>query len=336
MKILLTGGLGFIGSHTAYVLNTCGHEVVIVDNLSNSRAKVFGTLQQLCPNPRSLTFYEGNVSDDDFMETVFQQEAPEIVFHFASLKAVNESIEHPIMYYRQNINGLLTVLNVMEKHHCNRIVFSSSSTVYGKNQISPFKEDFQIGTGITNPYGQTKYFQECILQDYVKINHKINVLILRYFNPVGAHPSGLLGEDPKGIPNNLFPFIMRVASRDYQKLHIFGDDYNTRDGTCVRDFIHVMDLAEGHVAALKMDLPGCHAYNLGTGTGCSVMELVNTFEKVNNVQIPYQFENRREGDIEEVYSDVTKAKLELGWETKRTLDDICRDGYRFVLNTLSM
>ena len=331
MKILLTGGLGFIGSHTAYVLNTCNHSVVIVDNLSTSNIKVFGTLQTLCPNPDSLVFYEGNVMDEVFMENVFQKEAPEAVIHFASLKAVNESIVQPLMYYRQNINGLITLLTIMEKYQCNRIVFSSSATVYGK-QTSPIKEDFQVGVGITNPYGQTKYFQECILQDCAKINPKLNVLILRYFNPAGAHPSGLIGEDPKGIPNNLFPFVMRVASREYSKLQIFGNDYNTPDGTCIRDFIHVMDLAEGHVAALKQEVPGCHVYNLGTGRGCSVMELVNTFEKVNNMQIPHQFQKRRDGDIEEVYSDASKAKLELGWETKRTIEDICRDGCRFAMN----
>lgn len=330
MKILLTGGLGFIGSHTAYVLNTCNHNVVIVDNLSTSNIKVFNTLQTLCPNPDSLVFYEGNVMDEAFMENVFQKERPEAVIHFASLKAVNESIAQPLMYYRQNINGLITLLTIMEKYQCNRIVFSSSATVYGK-QMSPIKEDFQVGVGITNPYGQTKYFQECILQDCAKINPKLNVLILRYFNPAGAHPSGLIGEDPKGIPNNLFPFVMRVASREYPRLQIFGNDYNTPDGTCIRDFIHVMDLAEGHVAALKQELPGSHIYNLGTGRGCSVMELVNTFEKVNNMQIPYQFQNRREGDLEEVYSDASKAKLELGWETKRTIEDICRDGCRFAM-----
>jgi len=331
MKILLTGGLGFIGSHTAYVLNTCNHKVIIVDNLSTSSIKVFNTLQTLCPNPESLVFYEGNVMDERFMENVFQKEMPEAVIHFASLKAVNESISQPLMYYRQNINGLLTLLTTMEKYHCHRIVFSSSATVYGK-QTSPIKEDFQVGVGITNPYGQTKYFQECILQDCAKINPKLNVLILRYFNPAGAHPSGLIGEDPQGIPNNLFPFVMRVASRKYPMLQIFGNNYNTGDGTCIRDFIHVMDLAEGHVAALKQDAPGSHIYNLGTGKGCSVMELVNTFEKVNNMQIPYQIQKRREGDLEEVYSDASKAKLELGWETTRTIEDICRDGYQFVMN----
>ena len=332
MKILLTGGLGFIGSHTAYVLNTCNHRVIIVDNLSTSSIHVFATLQKLCPNPASLVFYQGDVLDADFMENVFEKENPEAVIHFASLKAVNESIAHPLMYYRQNINGLLTLLTAMEKHNCHRIVFSSSATVYGK-QPSPIKEDSQVGVGITNPYGQTKYFQECILQDWAKTQPNVNVLILRYFNPAGAHPSGLIGEDPQGIPNNLFPFVMRVASRVYPKLQIFGDDYNTPDGTCIRDFIHVMDLAEGHVAALKQSAPGCHIYNLGTGKGCSVMELVNTFEKVNNMQIPYQIQKRREGDLEEVYSDASKAKLELGWETTRTMEDICRDGCRFAMRT---
>lgn len=332
MKILLTGGLGFIGSHTTYVLNTLDYEVVIVDNLSNSNLYVYERLQGLCPHPKRIAFYEGDVTDKSFLHEVFSKEKPESVIHFASRKAVKESIEHPLLYYRENLNGLLTLLDVMETHQCNRILFSSSATVYGTGP-SPLKEDAPVGSGITNPYGQTKYFQECILQDYAKTRPEMNLILLRYFNPVGSHPSGLLGEDPKGIPNNLFPFIMRVASREYEELQIFGHDYSTRDGFCVRDFIHVMDLAEGHVASLKQTKTGCHIYNLGTGEGVSVMEMVNTFEKVNDVKIPYQIKDRRPGDAAETYSDASKAKAELGWETKRSLEDICRDGYRFAMNS---
>ena len=332
MKILLTGGLGFIGSHTTYVLNTLGYEVIIVDNLSNSNLYVYERLRGLCLNPDIITFYEGDVTNKTFLEEIFSKEKPEAVIHFASRKSVKESIEQPLLYYRENLNGLITLLDVMERHDCNRILFSSSATVYGTGE-SPLKEDAHVGSGITNPYGQTKYFQECILQDYAKTRPEMNVIILRYFNPVGSHPSGLLGEDPKGIPTNLFPFIMRVASGEYDELQIFGNDYLTRDGFCVRDFIHVMDLAEGHVASLKKTELGCHIYNLGTGEGISVMEMVNTFEKVNNVDIPYQIKDRRPGDAEETYSDASKAKAELGWETKRSLEDICRDGYRFVMNS---
>ena len=332
MKIILTGGLGFIGSHTAYVLNAYNYNVIIADNLSNSDIEVYHILKKMCKNPKRLSLHIGDITQLEFVAALFRMNKPDAVIHFASLKTVNESIEQPIMYYRQNINGLLTLLTVMEKYDCNRIVFSSSSTVYGNNQ-PPFKEDLQVGLGITNPYGETKYFQECILQDHAKTNNKMNILILRYFNPVGAHSSGLLGENPTGTPGNLFPYIMQVASGKYPVLQIFGDDYNTPDGTCIRDFIHVMDVAEGHAYAMEQEKPGCHIYNLGMGKGCSVMELVKTFEKVNNVKIPYQIKDRRKGDLEEVYSDISKAKSELGWETKRTMEDICKDGYRFAMNS---
>jgi UDP-glucose 4-epimerase len=332
MKILLTGGLGFIGSHTAVSLHNCDHDVIIVDDLSNSTIDVFSNLQSLCTTSSKLYLHIGDVTNCQFMESVFRKNKPDAVIHFASLKSVHESIEHPLMYYRQNINGLLTLITVMEKYGCNRLVFSSSSTVYGKDQSPPFKEDSPVGSGITNPYGETKYFQECILQDYAKTNPKINILILRYFNPVGAHPSGLIGEMPKGKPGNLFPCIMRVVSSEYPILQIYGGDYKTHDGTCIRDFIHVMDLAEGHVLAFNQSCPGCHIYNLGLGKGYSVLKLLKTFEKVNNVSIPYQIKGRRKGDVGEVYSDVSKARLELNWVPTRTIEDICRDGYRFAMN----
>ena len=329
-RVLLTGGLGFIGSHTALALNEKHYETVIVDNLSNSKKEVYNKIQTLCQEPDLLQFYEGDVTNKPFLNRVFQEEKPDAVIHFASLKSVKDSIEDPYSYYYQNLNGLLSILETMKTHNCNRIVFSSSATVYGESQKAPLYESMQIGQHITNPYGQTKYFQEVILQDYSKANPQLNVLLLRYFNPVGAHESGLLGEDPNGIPSNLFPFVMRVASGQYEELQIFGNDYDTKDGTCIRDFIHVMDLAEGHVASLKQDKPGCHVYNLGTGQGTTVLELVEAFEKTNKVVIPRNFQPRRCGDVDIVYSDASKAKEELQWTTKRSLETICKDGYHFV------
>jgi UDP-glucose 4-epimerase len=330
MKILLTGGLGFIGSHCSVVLNQEGHETIIIDNFENAKYNVLSKIKQLCTFPRNVSFYQGDVSDHSFLTNIFEKECPEVVIHLASLKSVNQSIDNPLLYYKKNLTGLLNVLQVMQEQNCHRIIFSSSSTVYGNNNTSPLDETMVTGLNITNPYGQTKYMQECILQDYAKANPKMNIILLRYFNPVGAHPSGLIGENPNGIPNNLFPYILKVANKEYPELKIFGKDYNTEDGTCVRDFIHVMDLAHGHVASFKQTEPGCHIYNLGTGKGTSVWELVKTFETTNSVNIPYVFEDRRKGDIESVYCDVSKAKEELDWETKRTIEDICKDGYAFA------
>lgn len=331
MHILLTGGLGFIGSHVAVLLGNTEHSVTIIDNLSNSSMDVYDNILKLASQPEHFDFVEGDVTNTKDLEIIFQSKKIDGIIHFASLKSVGESIEQPLLYYHQNLNGTLCLLEMMQKYNCKKIIFSSSATVYG-TQEPPLIETCQTGAGLTNPYGQTKYFQEQILQDFSKVHPDFEITLLRYFNPVGAHPSGLIGEDPNGIPNNLFPFVLRVASRQYQELSIFGNDYNTPDGTCIRDFIHVMDLAEGHVAAIKNSKSGTNIYNLGTGKGVSVMELVKSFEKVNTITIPYKIVGRREGDIESVYSDAQKAKKHLQWETTRTLEDICRDGYHFILS----
>lgn len=337
MRVLLTGGLGFIGSHTAVVLSNMNFEVVIMDNLYNSKIKVLDDIKCLSKNPEKIHFYKGDVNIKTDILTVFTKyRYIDVVIHFASLKSVNDSINLPLLYYKKNVNSIINLLEVMENCDCKKLIFSSSATVYGSNQQSPLNENMLAGTYITNPYGQTKYFQEQILHDYVKINTKINVIILRYFNPVGAHPSGIIGEDPNGTPTNLFPYLLKVVSKKYSMLNIFGDDYNTSDGSCVRDFIHVMDVAEGHSQViLYMNNPGIYVYNLGTGKGTSVLELITTFQDVNNIAIPYKFLPRRDGDVDILFSDVTKIFNEIGWKSKYTLDDICRDGYNFLLKNKS-
>lgn len=333
MNILVTGGLGFIGSHTIVSLlessNNLDYNVIVVDNLSNSSISTLSNIKSLVKNPEKIIFIEGNVNDKIFLKEVFMKYKIESIIHFASLKSVGESIKNPLLYYNQNLNSLLNLLELMDNYDCNQFIFSSSATVYGSESLSPLHETDKIGYSITNPYGQTKYFQEQILNDYSKINPHKSITILRYFNPVGAHPSGLIGENPNGIPNNLFPYILRVASKQYDKLTIFGK-YNTDDGTCLRDFIHVMDLADGHIASLNNKKDGLTIYNLGTGQGISVLELVTTFIKVNNIEVPYIITNKREGDIDIVFSDVSKIYNEIGWKTKRNIEDICRDGYHFI------
>ena len=264
------------------------------------------------------------------MDEIFKKYKINNVIHFASLKAVGESVENPLLYYDKNINGLLNILSVMVNNGCNRLIFSSSATVYGSCNKSPIKEIDSVGVSISNPYGRTKYFQEEIIKDFIKVNEDFEVIILRYFNPVGAHPSGMIGEDPNDKPNNLFPYILRVSIGEYKKLNIYGDDYNTVDGTGVRDYIHIMDLAEGHVKALEKMRGGLNVYNLGNGRGVSVLEMVNKFEEVNGCKIEYEIMGRRKGDIGEVYGDVSKANDELGWKAKRGVDDICKDGYNFI------
>jgi len=336
MNILITGGLGFIGSHTIVSLLDSPHNldynIIIIDNLSNSSIKTLSNIKSLVKNPENIIFLEGDVNNKIFMKDVFIKYKIDSTIHFASLKSVGESIKKPLLYYNQNINSLLNLLELMDKYGCNQFIFSSSATVYGSKAQSPLKETDQIGYSITNPYGQTKYFQEQILNDYSKINPQKSITILRYFNPAGAHPSGLIGENPNGIPNNLFPYILRVAKKEYEKLTIFGNTYNTNDGTCMRDFIHVMDLADGHVASLNNKKNGLIIYNLGTGHGASVLELVTTFEKVNNIKVPYIIADKREGDVDIVFSDVSKVYNEIGWKTKRNIKDICKDGYNFILN----
>lgn len=331
MNILLTGGLGFIGSHVAVLLGETDHKIIIIDNLSNSSYDILLKIKKLVKYPNHIEFIQGDVTNKEELEKIFMSRQIDAIIHFASLKSVGESIDQPLTYYSQNINGTLHLLQMMKKYNCLKFIFSSSATVYG-NQLSPLTETHCVGSELTNPYGQTKYFQEQILQDFAKTIPHLEITILRYFNPVGAHPSGLIGENPNGMPNNLFPYILRVATNQYPSLSIFGNDYNTPDGTCVRDFIHVMDLAEGHKAALQHSKPGLHVYNLGTGKGLSVMELVNCFASVNQVPIPYQIKERRQGDLECVYADASKAKKCLYWQTTRTIEDICKDGYRFIIS----
>ena len=266
MNILLTGGLGFIGSHVASVLGQYQkNKIVIVDNLDNSEIDVLDKIKLLVKYPENIIFIEGDILNSNLLEKVFNDHKINSIIHFASLKAVGESIREPLLYYEKNLNGLLTLLKTMKKFDCKKIIFSSSATVYGNDCKSPLKETDNVGSGISNPYGQTKYFQEQILQDFIKANPEYEITILRYFNPVGAHPSGLIGENPKGIPNNLFPYILRVAIKIYQQLNVYGNDYDTKDGSCIRDYIHVMDLAEGHVSALNNIKKGINVYNLGTG-----------------------------------------------------------------------
>ena len=332
MHILLTGGLGFIGSHVAVLLGNSEHTVTIIDNLSNSSMKVYDNILKLVKYPEHFDFVEGDVTVKTDLEKIFQSKHIDGIIHFASLKSVGESIEHPLTYYSQNLNGTLCLLETMKKYDCKKFIFSSSATVYGM-QEPPLLETHQSGADLTNPYGQTKYFQECILTDYANVHPDMAITILRYFNPVGAHPSGLIGEDPEGIPNNLFPYILRVATGQYPHLNIFGNDYNTRDGTGIRDFIHVMDLAEGHVAALNKQNTELAVYNLGTGCGTSILELITSFEKVNNIKIPYVIAPRRKGDIDEIYASTEKANMCLDWVATRTLEDICKDGYRFTITS---
>jgi len=332
MNVLLTGGLGFIGSHVSVFLSDKGYNTIIVDNLSNSNIKVLENIKKISKNPQKIYFMKADVNNYYEVLGVFEKYKIDSVIHFASLKSVNESIINPLLYYNQNLNGLMILLEIMNKYNCKKIIFSSSATVYGSSNIKDgFSEDMQIGVGITNPYGFTKYFQEQILKDYQKANPEFCVTILRYFNPVGAHPSGLIGETPNNTPNNIFPYLLNVASGKYSHLTIFGDDYDTPDGTCIRDFVHVMDLAHGHCVALENFKKELVVYNLGIGKGTSVFELVKTFQDVNNVELAYCFDSRREGDVPVSYANVSKIYKELGWKTKYTLEDVCKDGYNYLL-----
>ncbi len=330
MKILVTGGLGFIGSETVLALISSGHTPVIADNLYNSKIGVLGRIETL--SGVRPAFYRIDVSDKKALADLFEKERPEAVIHFAGYKAVGESVSKPIMYYRNNLMTTLSLLETMEEFGCENIVFSSSATVYGTPKRVPLYETDKRGE-TTNPYGETKSMIERILEDACKAFSSLTAVILRYFNPIGAHPSGLLGEDPRGIPNNLMPYIAQVAIGKRDKLHIFGNDYDTADGTGVRDYIHVVDLAEGHVAALKAldGKKGAKVFNLGTGRGTSVLELVHAFEKANGVKIPYVIEDRRPGDVAVNYASVEKAYRELGYKARLTIEDACRDSYNFQL-----
>ena len=328
MNILVTGGLGYIGSHTCVELLKDNNELIIVDNLSNSKVEVIDKIEQITKKlPKLYILDLVNKSD---VEKIFAENEIDAVIHFAGLKAVGESVEKPLEYYSNNLISTLNLLEVMSKYNVKKIVFSSSATVYGEQKV-PYVETMKRGE-TTNPYGTTKSMIEQILEDVYKADSTWDITILRYFNPVGAHESSLLGESPSGIPNNLMPYIMRVASGKLECLNIYGDDYNTSDGTGVRDFIHVVDLAKGHVKALENSKNGIHVYNLGTGIGYSVLDIVNEFEKVNNIKINYKIVDRRAGDIAICYSDPTKAKNELGWTAEKTLEDMCRDSWNFEKN----
>ena len=328
MKVLVSGGCGFIGSHTTVDLLESGYDVVIVDNLVNSKEDVLDKIKKI--TGKNVSFYKVDMCDKEKLRNVFEKESIDSVIHFAGLKAVGESVEKPLLYYRNNIISTLNLLDLMAEYNVKKIVFSSSATVYGNPKSLPIYEDFPLST--TNPYGTTKLMIENILKDLYKSDPSFDITILRYFNPIGAHKSGLLGEDPNGIPNNLMPYIVKVANGRLPVLNIFGDDYNTSDGTGVRDYIHVSDLSYGHVLALKNKKTGLKIYNLGTGHGTSVLELVNMFEKVNNVKVNYQIVGRREGDIDECYSDPSKAKKELNFKTKYNLEDMVKDAWNYEKN----
>ncbi len=328
MKVLLTGGAGFIGSHTCVEICQAGHEAVIVDNYVNSSPEAVARVERIVGHP--VAHYEADVRDADALDRIFRENAFDAVIHFAGLKAVGESVSQPLRYYRNNLDSTLTLMEVMQAHGVKRMVFSSSATVYGNQPVVPYREDMP-SLGCTNPYGWTKFMIEKILEGQQTADPEWSVVLLRYFNPIGAHPSGLIGEDPSGIPNNLMPYIAKVSVGALDHLNIFGNDYPTRDGTGVRDYIHVVDLARGHVLACDFAAKrtGCEIINLGTGTGYSVLDLVKTFERVNGVRIPYVIAPRRAGDIAENYADPSKAKELLGWEAQKTLEDMCRDTYHF-------
>ena len=328
MAILVTGGAGFIGSHTCVELLNAGYEVVVADNLYNASEEALRRVEQI--TGKKVTFYKADIRDREAMNEIFEKETIDSVIHFAGLKAVGESVVKPLEYYENNIGGTLTLFDVMRNHGVKNIIFSSSATVYGDPAFIPITEECPKGT-CTNPYGWTKWMLEQILTDLHTADPEWNVVLLRYFNPIGAHKSGLMGEDPKGIPNNLVPYITQVAIGKLECMGVFGDDYDTPDGTGVRDYIHVVDLAVGHVKALKKieEKAGVCVYNLGTGVGYSVLDMVHAFEKACGKKIPYEIKPRRAGDIATCYSDATKAKEELGWEAQRGLDEMCEDSWRW-------
>ena len=331
MKILVTGGTGYIGSHTCVELLNNGFEVVIIDNLCNSKKDVVDKIELI--TKKSVSFYEGDVRDNSLLAKIFSEHKIDGVIHFAGLKAVGESVKIPLTYYRNNIDSTLALLEEMNKANVKNLIFSSSATVYGEQGGDKYVETMECKTP-TNPYGKTKAMIESILQDVYTSDKEWKITLLRYFNPVGAHESGLIGEDPNGIPNNLMPYVVKVATGELPMLTIFGDDYDTPDGTCIRDYIHVVDLAKGHVKALEhasLIDNGVFVYNLGSGKGSSVKEIVTTFEQVNNLKLNYKFGDRRAGDLPYVVALATKALNELNWKTEKTLEDMCRDSYNFAI-----
>lgn len=328
MKVLVAGGMGYIGSHTCVELLEKGYEVVIVDNLCNSSPEAAKRVAAI--TGKTPLFYELDVRDEKGLSAVFEKERPDCVIHFAGLKAVGESVEKPELYYDNNLGSTITLCRVMARQGCKKLIFSSSATVYSADNAMPLTENSKTG-GCTNPYGWTKYFGERILTDIAKADPEWSVVLLRYFNPVGAHESGLMGEDPKGIPNNLMPYISQVAVGKLKELSVFGDDYPTHDGTGVRDYIHVVDLARGHVFAIDylMSHTGAEAINLGTGTGYSVLDMVKAFGQASGAEVPYRIAPRRPGDIATCYADPTKSREVLGWKAERGLMDMCRDSFRW-------
>ena len=326
MAVLLTGGAGYIGSHTALEFLEAGVDVVVVDNFSNSSSESIKRVEKL--TRKSIKLYEADVCDKNATRKIFEENKIDAIVHFAGYKAVGESTAKPLEYYRNNINSALVVCELMKEFGVSKIVFSSSATVYGQSQNVPFKEDEPL-TGCTNPYGWTKFMIEQILTDFATSDPSVSVTLLRYFNPVGAHPSGEIGEDPSGIPNNLAPYVCQVAVGKRDCLKVFGNDYETPDGTGVRDYIHVVDLAKGHVQAYFKAAPGVEVYNLGTGVGYSVLDMINAFERVNGVKIPYEIVGRRPGDVAKSYADPKKANEALGWKAVYGLDEMCRDAYNW-------
>lgn len=330
MAILVIGGAGYIGSHTVVELLNENKEVIVVDNFSNSKPEMLGKIKKI--TNKDFKFYELDYSNKEKMDKVFAENKIDSVIHFAGYKAVGESVEKPIEYYTNNVSGTLNLLDVMRKHNVKTIIFSSSATVYGDPEVVPLTEMCKIGA-TTNPYGSSKLFIEQILKDVYKSDNTWDVCILRYFNPIGSHESGIIGEEPQGRPNNLMPYIVRVASGELEELSIFGNDYNTPDGTGVRDYIHVVDLAKGHIKALEKlekEKSGIYIYNLGTGKGYSVLDMVHAFEKTTGQKIKYKITERRAGDIAICYADATKAKEELNWVAEKTLEDMCRDSWNYI------
>lgn len=331
MSILVTGGVGFIGSHTVVELQNAGYDVVVLDNLCNANPKVLDRIEAI--TGKKVPFYQADIRDREALNEIFDKESIDSVIHFAGLKAVGESVQKPLEYYDNNISGTLVLVDVMRQHGCKNIIFSSSATVYGDPAFVPITEECPKGV-CTNPYGWTKSMLEQILSDIQMADNEWNVVLLRYFNPIGAHKSGTIGENPNGIPNNLMPYITQVAVGKREELGVFGDDYDTPDGTGVRDYIHVVDLALGHVKALKKieEKAGLKIYNLGTGCGYSVLDVVHNFEKASKVKIPYSIKPRRAGDIATCYADATKAKEELGWEAQYGILEMCEDSWRWQKN----
>ncbi|MCQ2542931.1 MAG: UDP-glucose 4-epimerase GalE [Lachnospiraceae bacterium] len=331
MAILVTGGTGFIGSHTVVELINAGYETVILDNLSNSNPKSLERVEEI--TGKKPVFYKADIRDEEALREIFKKESIDSVIHFAGLKAVGESVEKPWMYYENNISGTLTLIKVMNEFNVKKMVFSSSATVYGAPAFVPITEECPVGK-IENPYGRTKGMLEQILTDIAAADPEWTVILLRYFNPIGAHPSGKMGENPNGIPNNLMPYITQVAIGKREELGVFGNDYDTHDGTGVRDYIHVVDLGIGHVKAIARinDFKGVKIYNLGTGTGYSVLDIVKNFEKANNIKIPYSIKARRPGDIAECYASSQKAFDELGWKAERGIEEMCRDAWNWQKN----